>query len=260
MNNKIDRLFADPGRRLLMTHLVAGFPSLAGSRELAETLLSGGTDLLEIQVPFSDPLADGPTIMAANQQALAAGTVPMDAFSLLESLAGRYSAPLLLMTYANIPFRLGWTEFAAACARAGAAGVIVPDLPIDEPGQNLRRVLNKSNIHFIEVLSPGMSAKRLARVCRSAKGFIYATLRAGTTGAGLNIASSGLDFLQQLKAVSTLPLAAGFGISKPEHLDLLKDKTAAVVIGSQIINLYQHGGLKAVSDFVSLCRARLDQG
>lgn len=259
MKNRIDQLFADTGRTLLMTHLVAGFPSPAGSRELAETLLNCGADLLEIQIPFSDPLADGPTIMAANQQALAAGTAPSDALCLIESLAGLYSAPLLLMTYANIPCRLGWTEFADACAQAGAAGVIVPDLPADEPGQNLRRILKKRNIHFIEVISPGMSAKRLATVCWRAKGFVYATLRVGITGAGLHIASSGLDFLQQVKTTGKLPLAAGFGISRPEHLDLLKGKAAAVVIGSRIINLFQSGGLPAVSDFITLCRARLDR-
>lgn len=258
MVNAIDQLFQKRRRTLLMTHVMAGYPSLAGSAELVVAMADAGADLVEIQIPFSDPLADGPTIMAANQVALKNGTRPEDVFRMVEGLKSHVKSPLLLMTYANIPFCLGWRKFASSCKRCGAAGAIVPDLPYDEKENSLRPALRRHGLHFIEVVSPGISSTRLANVTATATGFLYLTLRVGVTGAVPGLEGRGRHFVEQLRSFCRLPLATGFGISSLAHLAALKDKSDAVVIGSRLIDLHRKQGTAAVVQFVSECRSRLE--
>ncbi|HDP94859.1 MAG TPA: tryptophan synthase subunit alpha [Candidatus Aminicenantes bacterium] len=258
MVNAIDQAFQKRRRTLLMTHVVAGYPSLAGSAELVVAMAAAGADMVEIQIPFSDPLADGPTIMAANQVALKNGTRPEDVFCMVEELKSHVKSPLLLMTYANIPFRLGWHKFASSCKRCGAAGAIVPDLPYDEKGNGLRSAMRRRGLHFIEVVSPGISSARLAVITAGASGFLYLTLRIGVTGAVPGLENRGTHFLEQLKSFCRLPLATGFGISTFAHLAALKDKSDALVIGSRLIDLHREQGTAAVVRFVGECRSRLE--
>jgi len=258
MANPLDSLFTSSGSTRLMAHLVAGDPDLNRSLDLALCLAGNGADLLEIQIPFSDPLADGPAIMASNRRALEQGVRPEDAFALIGRIREKARIPLLVMTYGNIPYRMGWDRFADRCVAAGACGAIIPDLPWDEPLPGLSRSLSRRGIHFIRLVSPGMSAERLVATVRMATGFLYLTLRVGTTGPAARLESRGLEFLQRVKAASRLPVAAGFGISSPEQAGLLKGQVDAVIVGSRLIELRESGGLEAVGAFIRRCREELD--
>ncbi|MBN1940256.1 MAG: tryptophan synthase subunit alpha [Candidatus Aminicenantes bacterium] len=254
MTDDIARAFLHGSKPLLVTHVVAGYPDLDRSRKTVETMAAAGAGMIEVQIPFSDPIADGPVITAANRAALAGGTKPADVFRMIRRLKKCVSAPLLVMTYANIPYRMGLERFAAACAESGAAGAIIPDLPVDEFAGNPARVFHRRGTALIPVLSPGMSKLRIRRVLDSAAGFVYVTLRTGTTGARSRLAAPGLSFIDRLRRETALPLAAGFGISEPAHVWALGGKVDAVVIGSRLIRLRDESGLKAVADFLRDCR------
>lgn len=258
MPNDIAEAFLRRAKPLLMTHVVAGYPDLDESRKIVETMVDNGADLIEIQIPFTDPLADGPAITAANRAALARGVRPKDVFVMVRRLIHDTAAPLLVMTYANIPHRMGFERFASACAEAGAAGVIIPDLAFDEAGGDWPGLFRRYGTAWIPVLSPGMREERMRRILAGASGFAYVTLRTGTTGARLRIGKAGLDFLGRVREASNLPVAAGFGISRPEHVRALRNKADVVVIGSRLLELYDAGGAKEVGAFLRLCRREAD--
>jgi len=254
----IARAFLHSPKPMMMTHVVAGYPDLDRSRETVEAMAAAGAGMIEIQIPFSDPIADGPVITAANRAALAGGTRPADVLRMIRGLKTSLALPLLVMTYANIPYRMGLERFAAACAEAGAAGAIIPDLPADEFAVSPARLFVRRGVALIPVLSPGMAKRRIRRVLESATGFAYVTLRTGTTGVRSRLAGPGLSFLDRLRRETALPLAAGFGISEPGHVRALRGKADAVVIGSHLIRLRDEGGVKVVADFLRRCRRERD--
>ena len=243
-----------PARLQLMAHLVAGDPDLESSRSLILELDRCGVEWIEIQIPFSDPLADGPTILSANHRALAAGTRPGDCLDLIAGLRGSVQARLVLMTYANIAWSMGLARFAAAAAAAGAAALIVPDLPVDEEGGRFSGLCRERGLALVPVLSAGMRRERLRRVLRPAGLFAYLTLRVGVTGARRGLDGRSLAFIDSVKSETALPLAAGFGISTPGHLERLRGRVQIAVVGSRLIDLRQSGGLPAVVRFIRRCR------
>lgn len=255
MTNRIADRFRDRRGPLLVTHVVAGYPDPSASQTLVEMMAECDAGFIEIQIPFSDPLADGPTITAANRVALENGTRPADCLAMVRDLSGRLITPLLIMTYANIPFQMGLDRFAAACAAAGAAGVLIPDLPREEIDEDLPAMLDGRGLAHIPVLSPGMRPERIRRALERASGFVYVTLRTGLTGALPDIGDQGLAFLDTVRRATSLPIAAGFGISSPDHIRLLKSKVDAVVIGSRVIDVYDREGLRGVRAFLEGCRA-----
>jgi tryptophan synthase alpha chain len=254
MRNDIDAVFKKKKGLKLMTHVVAGYPDLRTSMELVALMAEKGADLIEIQIPFSDPLADGPTIVRANHRALRNGIRPKDCFEMVRTLKGEVPVPLILMTYANIPFRMGIDRFAANAAEAGASGVILPDLPFGEKESRELAHFKRLRIHLIPVLSPGMEDRRLQSILKRASGLLYLTLRVGTTGAVTDFDRAGLDFIQHVRKKTELPLAAGFGISSSEQLRILQDKVDAAVIGSHLINVFDAKGLGGVEAFLDECR------
>jgi len=241
----------------LMTHVVAGYPNLKISREIVHLMVECGVDLIEIQIPFSDPLADGPTITAANQKALDAGIKVKDSFELIRNLKG-IPVPLLLMSYINIPFRMGIDRFLSEAKSAGADGVILPDIPFDEVEGDFISGCIKMDLAPIQVISPDISEARLKIISKRAQGFIYTTLKIGTTGAKERIASYGIKYLGKIKKFSTLPIAAGFGISSAVHLNQLKGRAEIAVIGSKVIDLYNEKGLGGVKEFLKASREVCD--
>ena len=281
MTNPIDLLFSDRRTLKLMTHVVAGYPDLETTGHLIRLMSENGADLVEIQVPFSDPLADGPTIATANQVALNNGVTPAHCFRLLEKLKPKVKIPLLVMTYANIPYRMGLEVFVRRCCEVGVSGLIIPDLPfipselgeIEEaparqsigkefPCWGIMPLTKRYGCYAVPVVSPGMPMQRLEEIVKLAQGFIYATLRVGITGARPGIDEKGITFLEALKNSTSLPIAAGFGIASLEMVDQLKNRANAVVIGSHIINLLNCQGIKGVIDFLQslarCCRDRKD--
>lgn len=249
MVNAIDKLFTGTPGLKLMTHVVAGYPDLETTEELIRVMAESGADLIEIQIPFSDPLADGPTIATANQAALDKGITPGHCFQLVEKLRTRVDIPLLFMTYANIAYSMGIETFVRRSREVGIDGLIIPDLPFDG-SPDLLEASQKHNCHAIPVVSPGTGRERLEAILPQARGFVYTTLRVGITGSRKSIDENGLEFLETLRAFTRLPIAAGFGISSAQMVQQLENRVDAVVIGSHIINLFNRDGLAAVSEFI----------
>lgn len=235
----------------LMTHVVAGYPSLRGTAHLIASMEKAGVDFIEIQIPFSDPAADGPVIMKANDVALRAGTTVDDCFQLMRDVSKKTSIPLLFMSYYNILFRRGVDTFCREAHEAGVAGLIVPDMPVDEEShEHLIRAAKKYDLNFIPVLSPTSTDERLALHAQFTEGFVYCTARAGTTGVRKNVELQLDQYLKKVRRYVTTPLAVGFGISKPEHLRTLKGHADIAVIGSAVIAHIQSKGVKSIGTYI----------
>jgi len=253
MENRIDTALKGTTGIQLMTHVVAGYPSLEVNEELIRLMARCEVKLIEIQIPFTDPLADGPTIMRANQAALDAGVTPDQCFDLCARLSRELDVAFMFMTYANIPFAMGLERFLDQAAASGAAGVILPDLPWDEVDGDYAEQARSRGLHPIMVISPDTPDGRLAKILDRASGLLYTTLKVGITGAGATLDQAGVDYVRNLKAKAGLPIAAGFGISSPEHVRMLSGLADAAVIGSHIINLLDAGGMGAVEEFLRAC-------
>jgi len=250
MLHPIDQVFQEKSMLKIMTHVVAGYPDFETCKEIVRTMAESGADLIEIQIPFSDPLADGPLIMNANQKALETGMTPAKCFVFAEELAAAVKTPLLLMTYANIPFRMGIDTFLAKSEAAGIRGVIIPDLPYDEENDDFFEKALQSKVYPIVVVSPGMKEERLQAAVEWSRGFVYSTLKIGITGEVKEIKRQGINWIDEIRKHTSLPVACGFGISSLEHVSLLKGKAEAVVIGSLLLNLFDRGGLASIGKFI----------
>lgn len=255
MENRIDKALKGAKGIQLMTHVVAGYPSLAANEELIRLMARCGVRLIEIQIPFTDPLADGPTIMRANQAALDSGVTPDHCFELCERLSRELDVAFMFMTYANIPYAMGMTRFLDRAAASGASGVILPDLPWDESDGDYADLARGRGLHPVMVISPDTPEERLSRILDRASGLLYTTLKVGITGAGATMDQAGIDYVRALRARAGLPIAAGFGISSPEHVRMLAGLADAAVVGSHIINLLDGSGMQAVEQFLSACIA-----
>ena len=254
----------------LMTHIVAGYPTMAECEKIALEMADAGVAYIEIQIPFSDPIADGKTIMEANMQALRNGVTPDDCFRLIERLQAQIDVPILIMTYFNIAFRYGGGPgsagggLAAFCEKArdvGCYGLIIPDIPVDEEKYDgFLKACKKSGLHAIQIVSPITPVRRLEKIARVASGFVYCVSGFGTTGVRKKLGSSaGADsgsgsglrsYLEQVRRTVKLPLAVGFGISSKEQVSAVSKHADIVVIGSKMINLYNEKGLKEVGKFL----------
>lgn len=255
MTNNLDTVLeAGRGRIQLMTHVVAGYPDWATCAALTHAMAGCGVRLVEVQIPFTDPLADGPVITAANQTALDAGVRPADALAWLGQMAQELPAvAFLVMTYANVPFALGLERFLAMTREAGAQGVIIPDLPVDEPEGAYPAHARDLGLHPVLVVSPDTPAQRLDLLLPQASGLLYTTLKVGITGASAALAPESLTYLEGLARRTTIPLAAGFGISHPDHVAALAGRAQVAVVGSHVLGLLERGGIPAVTAFLRAC-------
>lgn len=254
MKNKIDSQLKKNKNIKIMTHIVAGYPDLETNMEMILLMQDSGVDMVEIQIPFSDPMADGPSIMMANQTALDSGLKVSECFEFVEKIIDDIDIPLLIMTYANIPYRVGLEKFLDLSAKCGISGTIIPDLPFDEETDDYYGKSKNKNLHPISVISPDISEERLDKILSISTGFIYTTLKTGITGAQKEIQPQSLKFLERLKQKCNLPIAAGFGISSVEQIKSLKGKTDMVIIGSHLLNLFNSGGLRSVKEFLESVR------
>ncbi len=254
----------------LMTHLVAGYPSFADNLSLLRVMEESGVEMIEIQIPFSDPIADGETITSANFKALAKINSLKEVWDFIEKARQAVKVPLLIMTYYNIPFRIGFDNFFQRVADLGIDYVIIPDLPFDEKHEKYFTVMSKfqakTQIKPVIVVSPTTSKARLRAIKKfliAHKGMLYTTLKVGTTGAKKNLDQAGVNYLKDLRKefpvdggippeipLPLLPLAAGFGISSPEQARSVSKYTDLVVIGSHIINLFEKEKLAGVRKFL----------
>ncbi|MFI5177403.1 MAG: tryptophan synthase subunit alpha [Vicinamibacterales bacterium] len=228
-----DRLRAGrtPG---LVTYVTAGDPDLARSRDVLRALARGGADVIEIGVPFSDPIADGPEIQRASERALAAGANLGAALDLVASVRPEVDVPLVLFTYVNPVLRMGLAEFVGRAAAAGVDGVLMLDLPIEE-AEPMRQALDAKGIDHIFLISPTTTDARLREAARLGRGFLYAISRLGVTGTRETIAATARPLVDRIRAATTLPIALGFGLSRPEHVTDVTSFADAAVVGSAIV-------------------------
>ena len=234
------RLCADrrPG---LVTYVTAGDPDLARSGAIVQALDRAGADILEVGVPFSDPLADGPVIQRATERALASGTNLRGVLDLISEIRGTVRAPIVIFSYANPMLRMGIGGFAHRAAAAGVDGVLALDLPIEEAG-GFRETLAQAGLDTIFLLSPTTTEERIRKAAALGSGFLYGISRLGVTGARDRVAAGADALVRRIRAHTTLPIALGFGISRPEHVAEVTSYADAAVVGSALVSKIAEGG------------------
>jgi tryptophan synthase alpha chain len=235
---------------LLMTHIVLGYPSLDVNREVIRQMVENGVDCIEMQIPFSEPMADGPVILKANQDALANGTRVEDCFQFAAEMANEYDIPFLFMTYYNIIFKYGEEAFFKRAADIGIKGFIIPDLP-PEMGESFLALADQYKIAPILIFAPTSTDERMQELADHGRGFIYCVARRGVTGKKSEFGLDFSDYLKRCRAATTLPLAVGFGIQSKEDIETLKGKADMAVIGSRTIKLVESEGAEAVGPFIA---------
>jgi tryptophan synthase alpha chain len=219
-------------RAALMPYLMGGFPDQETATAVAEAYADADADLIELGVPFSDPLADGPTIHAADTAALAAGATLDSVLDTCAAIGDR--VPVALMVYANMVLAIGPVEFAEKAARAGASGVIVPDLPLEERGP-IADAVGERELPLIPLVAPTTPPERRARICADAEGFIYLVSTVGVTGERTELPAELNELIAAAKAEADVPVAVGFGISTPEQAAVVGRAADGVIIGTRLV-------------------------
>ncbi|MHB8790089.1 MAG: tryptophan synthase subunit alpha [Desulfobulbaceae bacterium] len=235
---------------LLMTHLVLGYPSLTVNRQVISQMAKGGVDCIELQIPFSEPMADGPVIVRANQEALAQSIRVADCLAFGEEMIREYpQINFLFMTYYNILFCFGEEAFIQRTAEMGMKGLIVPDLPPEEGETYLRRC-REQTIAPIMFFTPTSTDERMRKVAGHGDGFIYCVARKGVTGRQTAMDDTLAGYLERCREATDLPLAVGFGISSRKDVAMLEGKADMAVIGTATIRLVDEQGPEAVGPFI----------
>ena len=268
LNTPIQQRFSQlqsQGRCALMPFLMAGDPDLATTRAALLALQSAGADLIELGIPYSDPLADGPVIQAAASRALGSGTTPGRVLEMLSSLRGELNLPVILFTYSNPLLNRGMERFCREAAEAGAAGLVVPDLPLEE-AEKLSAIASAAGLDLVLLVAPTTPAERMARIAAASRGFTYLVSVTGVTGVRTTIESRVAGLVQQLKGVGPTPVAVGFGISGPEQARQVRDWGAdGAIVGSALVSVMaaahsqQTDVAAAAGQFCQTLRQALDQ-
>ncbi len=235
---------------LLMTHIVLGYPDFETSMDIVESMVDAGVDLIELQIPFSEPIADGPVILQANQQALAVGASIQQCLDFGREAAARFNIPFLFMSYYNILYQYGIERFAAEIKQNGMQGTIVPDLPPEEGAEYLQ-AMKDHDLNPIFIFSPTTPPARLDYLASCASGFVYCVARKGVTGKETKFSSQLEDYLTHCRRATSLPLAVGFGVKDRRDVDFLRGKADIAVIGSQTIRIVDQHGTAAIRDFIT---------
>jgi len=238
---------------LLMTHLILGYPSFEASWRIIENMVAADVDLMELQIPFSEPIADGPVILNANQAALAGGVTVRRSLDFAAQVTRQFKIPFLYMSYYNILFRYGLDRFAAEMETAGIQGAIVPDLPLEE-GHDYLKAMQLHGRQPIFIFSPQTGNERMRLLSAAGSGFVYCVARTGVTGDQTRFADELTAYLKRCRRVTDLPLAVGFGVKSREDVQFLTGRADIAVIGSQTIRLVDEKGPAAVADFIGSLR------
>jgi tryptophan synthase alpha chain len=248
-----------PTRPGLVVYLTAGDPDLATTKAMAIAAIDNGADVIELGVPFSDPLADGPVIQRASERAVAKGTRLTDVLGICKEIrAARPDAGLILFSYLNPVLRLGLSEFARAAKAAGADGVLLTDMIVEEADEYLK-LMHENGLAPVFLAAPTSPDARLKAITENSQGFVYAISRVGITGTQAELASDAEALVKRLKQFTKLPIALGFGISTPQHVRAVAEFADAAVVGSAIVALIERtppgDAPRAVGEFVRGLRA-----
>jgi tryptophan synthase alpha chain len=238
---------------LLMTHIVLGYPSFEDSYKIIEAMVAAGVDLMELQIPFSEPIADGPVILHANQKALAGGTTVQACIDFAETVSRSFDIPFLFMTYYNILFQYGLDRFSDAMISAGIKGAIVPDLPPEE-GHDYFAAMERRDLAPILIFSPTTPLQRMKYLGGLGRGLIYCLARKGVTGADTDFSKDLDTYIARCRQATSLPLALGFGVKEEKDVAYLKGKIDIAVVGSETIRVVDQEGVGAVGGFIKSLR------
>ena len=238
---------------LLMTHIVLGYPTFEDSFRIIEAMVKAGVDLMELQIPFSEPIADGPVILKANQKSIESGTTVQRCIDFTQAVAEHFNIPFLFMSYYNILFKYGIEKFIAAMAHSGLQGAIIPDLPPEE-GDEYLTAMRQHHLSPIFIFSPTTSNERMKYLASFGRGFIYCVARKGVTGAHTDFSKHLDEYLVRCRRATDLPLALGFGVKDKADVEFLTGKADIAVIGSQTIRIVDSDGVGAVGDFIKSLR------
>jgi tryptophan synthase alpha chain len=256
--SRIDTVFSRTGHKALIPYVTIGYPSVDDTLEVVQLMAGKGCDIVELGIPFSDPLADGATIQKASFHALKNGVTPKVCLEVAAKLRQKVDVPLVFMTYFNPVFHYGLEEFCSDCAGAGVDGLIIPDLPPDE-GLGLEDVTQKHNMDLIYLLAPTSSNKCISLIAERARGFIYLVSVTGVTGSRDSLPPELNSFVSRVREAARQPLCVGFGISTPEQARQIAEIADGVIVGSRIIQLMENEGLASVGNFITELRQALDK-
>jgi tryptophan synthase alpha chain len=256
--DRIATAFGSHGKRAaLMPYLMGGYPSLDASADSGLAAAAAGADLIELGIPFSDPLADGPAIHAAGTAALAGGATPHGVLRVCERVAAE--VPVVLMVYVNVVLAAGPEAFALRAAAAGAAGLIVPDLPQDEAAE-VRAACDAEGLALVPLVAPTSTPERVAEIGSSARGFVYTVALTGITGERDELPPRLVETVERVRTASDAPVAVGFGISTTNQAAAVAELADGVIVGSRIVRAAGEGGAAAVGTVVGELAAALDGG
>lgn len=253
----LKNIFTD--HKAFISFVVAGDPNFDATVKQVVTLAKAGCDLVEIGIPFSDPVADGPEIQAADLRAFQQGITTDRVFELVAAIRKQTAVPLVFLTYANIVFKYGYAAFAQRCQEHDVAGLIIPDLPLEESGE-LRPILDDAGIALIPLVAPTSSPERIAAIAKQARGFIYVVSSLGVTGVRQTIGTDLSNLIRAIRRVSDVPVAIGFGIHSPQQAATMARLADGVIIGSAIVHLIANHqpASAALTDFTRQIRAAID--
>ena len=247
-----------PGHKALIAYLTVGYPDIETTRQVASVLSNEGCDLIELGIPFSDPIADGVTIQKASYHALQQGVTPRVCLDVARRLHSEIKTPLVFMSYYNPLLNFGLEAFCQASTEAGIDGLIIPDLPPEE-GSQLEAITRKLGIDLIYLLAPTSTAERLSLVAGKSRGFIYLVSVTGVTGARQTLPSGLEDFVQRVRQKTRQPLCIGFGVSTPEQAKRAARVGDGIIVGSRLIQLIEEDTtLSSLKAFVLSLRDALD--
>ena len=246
--SKIASVFSPPGYKALIPYITVGYPTIEATLKAVPLLADSGCDIVELGIPFSDPLADGVTIQKSSFHAINNGVTPQLCLEVAEELNQRVNVPLVFMTYYNPVFNYGLEEFCTACVKSGISGLIIPDLPPDE-GTELEAISQKQGLDLIYLLAPTSTEERIELVAERSRGFIYLVSVTGVTGARDRLPEDLKAFVARVRKTSKQPLCVGFGISTPEQASQIAQIADGVIVGSRLIQL-----MEKEDDFASLTK------
>ncbi|MCS7120426.1 MAG: tryptophan synthase subunit alpha [Nitrososphaerota archaeon] len=236
----------------LIAYVTGGYPNPKTTPQIAEALIKGGADMLELGIPFSDPIADGPSIQASSTAALTAGTTPKIVLEIASKIKKKHGVPILIMTYYNPVFRMGVREFMDHAWRSDVDGVVIPDLPVEEADE-YKEIAEAYGVDTIFLAAPSTTIERLKRIINYSSGFLYLVSVFGVTGARERILDTTISLVKNFSSYTKgrIPMSVGFGISKPEHVKSIIEAGAdGVIVGSAFVNIVSSN----LHDFSQLLR------
>ncbi len=257
--SRISSVFDRPKHKALIAYVTVGYPSIEATLKVVPLLVRNGCDIVELGIPFSDPLADGVTIQKASFCALGNGVTPQLCLDVAKELSQQVTTPLVFMTYYNPIFSYGLEKFCIQCARSSVDGLIIPDLPPDE-GSELETISQRQNLDLIYLLAPTSSQERIRLVAERSRGFIYLVSVTGVTGVRVALPADLEQFVARVRKVAAQPLCVGFGISTPEQARHVAGIADGVIVGSRILQLMEaDDSFTSVGNFVHGLRQVLDE-